>query len=107
MNFKEQLKKDLDIFINVNEFADLHILDGLQIPVIIDSDAFEKFSSTEKVENAMQGVFQSTLTIYVKSTDCEKPNLGYRLQLDGEYYHVIDVFEADGLIKINLMSNEG
>lgn len=107
MNFKEQLKKDLDVFINVNEFANLHILDGVEIPVIIDSDVFEEFSSTVKMENAMQGIFQSTLTIYVKSIDYEKPSLGYRLELDGEYYHVTGVSEYAGLLKINLMTNEG
>lgn len=106
MNFKDQLKKDLDIFINPTEFADIHVLDGKQVSVVVDSESFNEFSGTVEMENAMQGIYQSAITIHVKTADYEKPEVGYRLELDGQYYYVTGVSESFGLLSINLMSHE-
>lgn len=106
MKFKDQLKKDLDVFINPDEFADLHELDGKPTLVVVDADSFKEFSSTVEMENAMQGIFQSALTIYVKTSDYKKPDVGYRLKLDDDYYSVIGVSESAGLLKIDLVSYE-
>ena len=39
MSFKDQIKQDLsDIFLNLDEFADLHRIEGKVVPVVIDSD---------------------------------------------------------------------
>lgn len=104
--FKDQLKRDLDIFINQDEFSDLHKLDGVEMTVLVDDDSFNEFSSTVERENAMQGIYQSAITIYVKSSDYDKPEVGYRLKLDDEHYFVTGVSDSVGLLKINLVSNE-
>ena len=37
--FKEQMEKDFDnTFFNLNEFAELHELDGKNIPVVVDNE---------------------------------------------------------------------
>ncbi|KAB8126911.1 hypothetical protein F9U64_19005 [Gracilibacillus oryzae] len=106
MNFKDQLKKDLDIFINPKEFADFHRLDGIEMPVVIDEFTMDEFSGPQKLESAMEGIYQSTKTIYVKSAAYSKPKVGYRLQLDEEDYEVIGVSENMGMLKIDLSSYE-
>ena len=54
----------------------------------------------------MQGIYQVSKTIYVKSMDFEKPEVGSRLKLDGNSYYVTSASESAGLLKINLVSNE-
>ena len=45
MSFKDQIKQDLsDIFLNLDEFADLHRIEGKEVPVVIDSDLMAKLS---------------------------------------------------------------
>lgn len=107
MNFKDQLIKDLDVFINKNEFGDLHQIDGVEMPVVVDDDILEEFSGrSAEMENAMEGIYQKATTIFVKVSDYEKPEIGYRLKLDDSYYYVTGVSESAGLLKINLISNE-
>ena len=43
MGFKEQLQKDLDsVFFNLDEFAEIHRVEGKKIPVVVDSDQLNK-----------------------------------------------------------------
>ena len=43
MTFKEQILKDLDeVFLNLEEFAELHRVEGVEIPVVVDSDQLNK-----------------------------------------------------------------
>ena len=45
MSFKDQIKQDLsDVFLNLDEFADLHRIEGNEAPVVIDSDIMAKLS---------------------------------------------------------------
>ena len=38
-SFKDQLEKDFDsTFFNMNEFAELHNIDGKEVPVVVDND---------------------------------------------------------------------
>lgn len=47
MSFKDQIKQDLsDIFLNLDEFADLHRIEGKEVPVVIDSDIMAKLSKS-------------------------------------------------------------
>lgn len=105
--FKDYLQQDIsNVFINTNEFADLHELDGIQMYILVDEDSFNEFSGTAEQENAMQGIYQSAITIYVKSSDYKKPEIGDRLKLDDDYYYVTGAYDSAGLLKINLVSNE-
>ena len=106
MNFKEQLDKDLNVFINIDEFAEQHELDGKLLPVVVDGDDFKEFSGILEMENAMRGIFQTTLTVYVKSSDFEKPDVGSRLTLDDKSYFVTSVSESAGVLKIVLSAYE-
>lgn len=106
MNFKEIIANDLEIFLNPDEFGEIHELEGQPTLIVIDENSFNQFSGTMEMENTMQGIFQSTLTIYVKADDFKKPDVGDRIKLDGNYYEVAGVSESLGLLTINLASYE-
>lgn len=106
MNFKGYVAKDLDIFINPDEFAEWHELDGKPTLVVVEENSFDEFSSTTELENIMQGIFRGAITIFVKSSDFNKPDVGDRIRFDDNYYFVVGVSEEAGVLKIDLASYE-
>lgn len=106
--FKDFLLQDVDnVFLNTNEFGDIHKIDGVEMPVIVDGDGLEDFTArSAEMNNAMEGIYQRIITIYVKATDYEMPVVGKRLKLDDDHYSVTNVSDSAGILKINLVSNE-
>ncbi|CDX01295.1 ATP-binding sugar transporter from pro-phage [Desulfitobacterium hafniense] len=104
---RDYFSSDLDTFMNQEEFAELHKVDGVEMLSIVDADDTKEFSGRSlEMESVMQGIFVNAITLYVKIADYEKPNVGYRLNLDGDYYNVVGVSETSGLLKINLIAHE-
>jgi len=108
MNFKDQLEKDLkNVFFNQNEFAEYHDIDGQQILAVIDSDQFnERPKDPAELYHLTNGIYRSSITIYVKSADYDKPVIGQRISVDEEDYYVVSVSEDTGLLKIIATANE-
>jgi hypothetical protein len=107
VSFKDQLNKDLDIFLNTNEFGELHKLGSTEIKMVIEEDSFNQLSGrNDEVENTTQNLYESVTTIYLKASDYKKPSIGKRVTLDDEKYYVIGASVSDGILKINLAANE-
>jgi hypothetical protein len=105
--FKDQLNKDLDVFLNANEFGALHKLGSSEIMMVIEEDSYNQLSGrNDEVENATQNLYESVTTIYLKASDYKKPAIGKRITLDDEKYYVIGASVLDGILKINLAANE-
>lgn len=88
--FKEMVKNDTDnVIFNMDEIADLHELDGRQIPVIFDEVTLEKMKAQPKYADGYNTV---TRLILVRPTDLPgKPAEGAYLTLDGKTYLVKSV----------------
>lgn len=88
--FKEMVKNDTDnVIFNLDEIADLHELDGRQIPVIFDEVTLEKMKSQPKYAD---GYNTATRLILVRPADLPgKPAEGAYLTLDGKTYLVKSV----------------
>lgn len=98
MNFKEQLNLDVAAFINGNEFADTHSINGKLVECVLmsaDKDSALKY---------MDGTITAYKSISVQSNLLEhgvpKPN-GY-LNLDDVLFKVSDSSEIEGLAFIDL-----
>ena len=84
MSFKDQIKQDLsDIFLNLDEFADLHRIEGKEVPVVIDSDIMAKLSKIG--DNRIHGMDEADMVIMGKASDLPE-NLDPRG--DRCHYHV-------------------
>lgn len=103
--FKEQLLKDLGVFINFEEFGSEHIINGKAVICVVDEDIFEERGTT-KMESKFDGVFVKTKSIFVRMEDIEKPSIQERLTLDGNYYIVTDVMETEHLYEIQISRND-
>ncbi|MDT3693467.1 MAG: hypothetical protein ROM03_03560 [Mucispirillum sp.] len=67
MNFKEQIEKDLeDIFFNLDEFAEIVNLNGVEVKGIFQSVKYEPFS-INKNDSSVLGISNSYCKLYYKT----------------------------------------
>ena len=105
MSFKDQIKQDLsDVFLNLDEFADLHRIEGKEVPVVIDSDIMAKLSKIG--DNRIHGMDEADMVIMGKASDLPE-NLypGRLLNLDGREVIVVTTTSEMGLVQIAVRQN--
>lgn len=105
MSFKDQIKQDLsDIFLNLDEFADLHRIEGKEVPVVIDSDIMAKLSKIG--DNRIHGMDEADMVIMGKASDLpENLDPGRLLNLDGREVIVVTTTSEMGLLQIAVRQN--
>lgn len=105
MSFKDQIKQDLsDIFLNLDEFADLHRIEGKEVPVVIDSDIMAKLSKIG--DNRIHGMEEADMVIMGKASDLpENLDPGRLLNLDGREVIVVTTTSEMGLVQIAVRQN--
>lgn len=105
MSFKDQIKQDLsDVFLNLDEFADLHRIEGKEVPVVIDSDMLEKLSKNG--DNRIHGMDEADMVIMGKASDLpENLDPGRLLNLDGREVIVVTTTSEMGLVQIAVRQN--
>ena len=105
MSFKDQIKQDLsDIFLNLDEFADLHRIEGKEVPVVIDSDIMAKLSKIG--DNRIHGTDEADMVIMGKASDLpENLDPGRLLNLDGREVIVVTTTSEMGLVQIAVRQN--
>ena len=105
MSFKDQIKQDLsDSFLNLDEFADLHRIEGKEVPVVIDSDIMAKLSKIG--DNRIHGMDEADMVIMGKASDLpENLDPGRLLNLDGREVIVVTTTSEMGLVQIAVRQN--
>lgn len=105
MSFKDQIKQDLsDIFLNLDEFADLHRIEGKEVPVVIDRDIMAKLSKIG--DNRIHGMDEADMVIMGKASDLpENLDPGRLLNLDGREVIVVTTTSEMGLVQIAVRQN--
>lgn len=105
MSFKDQIKQDLsDIFLNLDEFAALHRIEGKEVPVVIDSDIMAKLSKIG--DNRIHGMDEADMVIMGKASDLpENLDPGRLLNLDGREVIVVTTTSEMGLVQIAVRQN--
>ena len=105
MSFKDQIKQDLsDIFLNLDEFADLHRIEGKEVPVVSDSDIMAKLSKIG--DNRIHGMDEADMVIMGKASDLpENLDPGRLLNLDGREVIVVTTTSEMGLVQIAVRQN--
>ena len=105
--FKEQMEKDFDnTFFNLNEFAELHELDGKNIPVVVDNETLLQLNLGTTADS--DGIFQDNKMFFVLKKYLEdEPVIDQIMEFDGESYQVGNVMEDFGGYVIILRGNAG
>lgn len=107
MTFKEQLEKDFDhTFFNLNEFAELHRVDGKEMPIIVDSETLLQLNLGKTVYS--DGIFTDSIVFFVQKKYLDyEPVIGQIIEFDGVTYPVDNILSDIGGYTIILRGNEG
>lgn len=106
-SFKEQMERDLDsTFFNTDEFAELHAVDGKEIPVVVDNETLLQLNMGKTVNS--DGIFTDSIIIFVQKKYLDyEPVIGQVIDFDGVTYPVDNVLSDTGGYTIILRGNEG
>ena len=102
MSFKDQIQQDLDaVFLNTDEFAELHRIEGKEIPVVVDNDQLVKLK-----QGQILGLVEADLLLMGKESDFPADmEPGRLLNVDGRELLVATSGTDMGLIEVALRQN--
>lgn len=104
MGFKDIVSSDLEkIFLNQDEFADYHTINGKTMVVLVDDNEMIEREKRVPMRDVMDGTYSRTLMLYVASNVFGPlPAVGRLLNLDGKNYHIVDAVDENGIYSISL-----
>ncbi len=107
MTFKELLESDVEnTFMNTDEFSEMHIVNGKEMPVMIDNN--ELIERKKKANENMDGIYVNQKLLYVSASDFGSlPKQGSILILDGRTYRVDEAVSEAGIYSITIGANKG
>lgn len=106
MALKDNIQRDIGkIFFRTDDFASSHVIDGVAIDCVIDSDIIKERQGRSSSEFA-EGVYSGEKVIYCKASDMDTPSRGQVIDVDSEIFQVTAVDVVDGVLEITIISNE-
>ena len=106
MTFKQIMDRDVDeTCLNVAELADLHNIDGNNVPALIDD--MENIEREKRMKSNMDGIHARQVLLYVKASVFPSglPAQKRLIKLDGKMYTVVDATDEGGVYTITLEAN--
>lgn len=99
-NFREMVQRDIDdVFLNLEEHADIHKINGREIKCVIDTYKDEKYG--DKADSYRFGVMTNQVRIFVKASDMvPAPVQDQLLVIDGSHHRVDSVSSEMGVLEI-------
>lgn len=105
MGFKGVIRADVHkVFLNIEEFSDMHMINGTEMAVQIDSN--EQIEREKRYNQNMDGIYKNQKLIFVAASDFGPlPKQGSLLIMDKRTYRVADAIDEDGIYSITLEAN--
>ena len=105
--FKDLMAEDVHrVFLNLNEFAELHNINGKEMSAIIEHAEARK--REKRYKDHIDGMYQGLVVLYVAASDYGSlPPEGSYVVLDGAKYTVSDADSQDGMYVLTLAANRG
>ncbi len=103
MGFKQYVERDWDVFINMEEFADEHDLNGTQCKAVVQSPTDqERFIDGLKYHD-YDGIHGIEVVVHVRKDALpEAPIDGQVFYLDGKIFRVAECIDDMGILSIKL-----
>ena len=103
--FKDIIQADIHTtFLNVDEFSDMHNVNGIDMPVQMDD--IEQINREKRYKDNMDGLFVQQRLIYVAASDYGAlPKKDSLVTLDSRKYRVVEAIEEGGVYSITLEAN--
>lgn len=100
MGFKDLLVQDAkNVFLNREEFADTHSINGKSMPVLVDDNEILERDKSKLMNVTITGIYKERKLIYVATDDLgAKPAPDDLLNFDGAWYKVNDCTDEAGIL---------
>ncbi len=108
MSFKDSVLKDnLKVFLNLDEFAEEHLINGVSCKAILQDITIVEEDVAQRNSLAYSGVYGQRMLVNVRKDDLpEIPINGNVLYIDENLYMVESVADDMGMLTIQLVANE-
>ncbi|KGE20644.1 hypothetical protein [Paenibacillus wynnii] len=102
MNLRDQIRLDTqNTFLNLNEFADVHIIDGQSVKAVLDQATDDQHPLAYA-----EGISLVKAVLYVDSAELGYiPKQDQRMTIDGKGYFAVRVATDLGMMVISLEAN--
>lgn len=102
MTFKEQLQVDIkNVFFDLDIFAEIHNVDGTDMPVVVDNESLKEIKATQKEHT--DGIFMDGILFYVSMEHLQVlPSVGNVFYFDNTMYRVVSANNDSGVAEIVL-----
>lgn len=91
------IASDLDTFINSDDFAELHNVDGSVILCVLENDTHLQQSNTIDT-----GVSEVDAVLFVKTNDVNQKEYGEHISIDDDTYTVVKCEDNLGMTRLEL-----
>ncbi len=104
MGLKAQMAADLAAFLNLDEFAENHNINGQNMTCIIDKHLSQQRTNLQSDD--YDGLFMQQIVLFVKEADLGYvPEYEQRMTVDGKWYTVAECISDSGILEITLRAN--
>lgn len=106
VTFKESVKDDIqNVFFNLDEFAENHLINGKEILVVVDDDKMSEL--VESKFTPLDRIYEKMILFYVQKEALEFiPKVNGSFFFDGEMYQVADVSDDGfGVLTVTIGRN--
>ena len=101
MTFKDEIANDINnVFLSEDEFAEMHLVEGKNIPCVLDDEALKTRQGSAEI-----GVDESTLLLFAHVNDLPKRKKGGLLNIDHKEYMIDDWKVNFGMAEVVLHRN--
>lgn len=101
MTLKDEIANDLNgVFLDIDEFAETHLVEGKEIKCVIDNDSLKNRQGSAEI-----GIDESTLLLFAQVEDLPKKQKGGLLNVDHKEYMIDDWKVNFGMAEIVLSRN--
>lgn len=106
MNLKEQMAADIAaVFLNQDENADWHDINGQQVLCIVDEDISKQ--RTNRQSDNYDGIFSRQITVFIAEMDLGyRPERNQKMTVDSECFLVLNCSASEGMLEIELGANQ-
>ena len=101
MTLKDEMANDINlVFLALDDFAELHLIDGKEVFCVIDNDSLKTRQGTAEI-----GIDECSLLLFAKVDDLPEKKKGGILIIDHKPYKIEDWKVNFGMAEIALSQN--
>lgn len=101
-SFRQQVADDLGVFLNIDEFAKEHTINGMQVQAVCEGLTTKEYVQRTGRSGLFEGVDARTVILHIRKTDIPNVVHGNVIELDGEMYRIADVTDDMGILTLTL-----